>query len=833
MPVDKRWLQTCWFILVFICTSSDEAICECAETPPACTEFDSCYLANETSTDDASPQPSCSLYLAHSESIGTLAMFAGVDFEEGDLIGSHDVILTMLDHPYHDWTLLQQDIALPWYDSPILHRHMNVSEARSPGEHVLLEPHHRVDIFSPAIRHAHCHHEHPNVKQEWDLTNDCEDLDMQGASNGAVACHHTNPHQAERPIAAGEQLFLHCVTMHHDDVHEPPPEHHSMEWLKQHGTCVDHLRVGPSSIPHAGRGAFARRFLRKGVTVALSPMLHINRYDLPETPYKQLMLNYCFGRPKSSHVFLPTGLAVNYINHGDANVKLVWDKTPEQIEEEHDMASDRVLREADDIVMIARYEALRDISAGEEILLDYGPEWEHAWQRHLMTWEAPLATTTDGGGGADQKADEEEKGESLVRTLSEQRSKPYPEQLTTACMFRHTEFEGEISAVDEDGHLVWDEDVHNHCIRPCVVTNRTEDGMFYTAIMQNAAVMSHLDCVLPLESATGSWEVSNIPRDRVMLAYKAYMSPLQKAAKIGFRHEIGAAVGLFPDSWMKKKISELPYTFDQSPLYVGEIQRLRLNETGKEIVEWGFRIGIPSTLKTVLLEYARKRGIVDELHKRVVDMDPLPSDGGSEYVQFGGYHWWETRFDGEWRTNMHYVTPADDVAFDDYLEALGLAGFDSVLKSIGEHFKLDGLLCYYMSFIAVSHCDKGMIHADYDGTGGKGFNLIFPLMLVDGSGPELDLQADDESVRAGYHYRFDEGNIVGDSAYHGTASCDYRGTGKMRLVVSIYMADVNPDNYIEFKDGIQDVPYPPDDEWFLRRMGAHWKASDPSVRLKG
>jgi hypothetical protein len=598
------------------------------------------------------------------------------------------------------------------------------------------------------------------------------------------------------------------------------------------------LSVGTSSIPHAGRGAFARRFLRKGVTVALSPMLHIDRYDLPETPYKQLMLNYCFGRPNSPHVFLPTGLAVNYINHGDANVKLVWDKTPEQIEKEYGMASDRVLREAPDIVMIARYEALRDIAPGEEILLDYGAKWEHAWQRHMATWEAPTATTTvgvgGGGGRGGDKADEEAKGESLVRTLSEQRMKPYPEQLTTACIFRHTEFDDEISGLDEDGHLVWNEDVHNHCIRPCVITNRTEDGMFYRAIMQNAAVKSHLDCVLPPASATGSWEVSNIPRDRVMLAYKAYMSPLQKAAKLGFRHEIGAPEGLFPDSWMNKKVSELPYTFDQSPLHVGEIQRLRLNETGKEIVEWGFRVGIPSTLKTVLLEYARERGIVDEFRKRVIDMDPLPSDGGSEYVQFGGYQWWETRFDGEWRTNMHYVTPANDDAFDDYLKALGLAGFDSVLKSIGEHFKLDGLLCYYMSFIAVSHCDKGFIHADYEGTGGKGFNLIFPLMLVDGSGPELDLRADDESVRAGYHYRFDEGNIVGDLAYHGTASCDYRGTGKMRLVASIYMADANPDNYFVFKDGIRSVPYPPDDEadeWFRRRMGTHWKANDPSVRL--
>jgi hypothetical protein len=567
-------------------------------------------------------------------------------------------------------------------------------------------------------------------------------------------------------------------------------------------------------------------------------MMHIDRRDLPESPFKQLMLNYCFGRPNSPQVFLPIGSAVNYINHGNANVRMVWDKTPEQIEKEYGMGSDRVLREADDIVMIARYEALRDIAPGEEILLDYGADWEHAWQKHMATWEAPVANSSAEGRGGEDHADEEGKGENLIRTLIEQRTKPYPEQLTTACIFSHAKFDDDISlALDEDGYLIWNGEVHDHCLRPCVITNRSEDGMFYRAIMQNAAIMNHPDCVLPLESATGSWEVSNIPSDRVMLSYKAYMSPLQQAAKVGFRHEIGAAEGLFPASWMNQKVSELPKTFDQSPLSVGEIQRFRLNETGKEIVEWGFRIGIPSTLKTVLLEYAKERGIVDELRKRVVDMESLPLDGGNEYVKFGGYEWWETRFHGHWRTNMHYVTPANDDAFDDYLKALGRGGFDSVLKSIGDHFKLDGLMCYYMSFIAVSHCDRGLIHADYEGTGGKGFNLIFPLMLVDGSGPELDLRADDdESVRAGYHYRFDEGAIVGDSAYHGTASCDYRdsnqgGTGKMRLVASIYMADANPDNYFVFYDALKTVPYPPDAEWFRRRMGTHWKASDPSVQI--
>jgi hypothetical protein len=33
--------------------------------------------------------------------------------------------------------------------------------------------------------------------------------------------------------------------------------------------------------------------------------------------------------------------------------------------------------------------ATRDIQVDEEIFIDYGPEWELAWQQHLASWESP------------------------------------------------------------------------------------------------------------------------------------------------------------------------------------------------------------------------------------------------------------------------------------------------------------------------------------------------------------------------------------------------------------------------------------------------------------
>ena len=39
-----------------------------------------------------------------------------------------------------------------------------------------------------------------------------------------------------------------------------------LEWLQKHGRCMDNIRDGVSQIPHAGRGAFARRFISKGIS---------------------------------------------------------------------------------------------------------------------------------------------------------------------------------------------------------------------------------------------------------------------------------------------------------------------------------------------------------------------------------------------------------------------------------------------------------------------------------------------------------------------------------------------------------------------------------------
>jgi hypothetical protein len=136
---------------------------------------------------------------------------------------------------------------------------------------------------------------------------------------------------------------------------------HSVQWLRDHGHCADHIKVGFAShdtIPpigpgdpyasQAGLSAFANHALPNGTVIATSPLIHVpyNRYmfmfdynyeilnasrngetnssSTNELAYNrtitklrglQIFLNYCFHHPESTLLLCPYGLGVNYINH--------------------------------------------------------------------------------------------------------------------------------------------------------------------------------------------------------------------------------------------------------------------------------------------------------------------------------------------------------------------------------------------------------------------------------------------------------------------------------------------------------------------------------------
>ena len=113
---------------------------------------------------------------------------------------------------------------------------------------------------------------------------------------------------------------------------------------------------------------------------------------------------------------------------------------------------------------------------------------------------------------------------------------------------------------------------------------------------------------------------------------------------------------------------------------------------------------------------------------------------------------------GQWTSNLSWISPFDEEANTDYLMALSSAGFDFILSSIGTHFGLKGLACYHITFIALTVSKRGHLHYDLTGTdsrndASRGFNIIIPLLLADETGPELDVQSEDDEVgRLKYQY---------------------------------------------------------------------------------
>jgi hypothetical protein len=199
----------------------------------------------------------------------------------------------------------------------------------------------------------------------------------------------------------------------------------SLEFLRKEGKCQDHMRPDISTIPHAGRGAFATRDLPEGTVVGYSPLIHMavrgeqiltvvyngesehgmDRFEFRDVDYDEeenldesiesakknenrytkpdLVVNYSFGHRNSTLLLTPYGAMVNYINHKSANdgdgpnVRVQWPDRemvahkPSWLSEDLNFLRDSV----DKIGLSFDYVALRDIKEGEEITMDYGDEW--------------------------------------------------------------------------------------------------------------------------------------------------------------------------------------------------------------------------------------------------------------------------------------------------------------------------------------------------------------------------------------------------------------------------------------------------------------------------
>jgi hypothetical protein len=335
-----------------------------------------------------------------------------------------------------------------------------------------------------------------------------------------------------------------------------PNAQRTLEWLEENGRCLDKIEVGPSKIHEAGRGAIARTSIQKGDIVTTSPMLPFNRKflhlrdrdeesDQINIVSDQVILNYCFGHAQSDVLLFPLAPAVTAINHGPpgiSNTRIKWSSFPYHKSHLLNKSSSEILS-AHGTGLIIDLIATRDIKEGEEITIDYGLDWQKAWNDHVSQWEP--WDTEDYRSSWDLSNSPD-----YIMTIEEGQ---YPPNINIRCgipaaiLESHPEPNrdfGEVRVWWEEHSLMfmnaWEQSLPCDILKRELIPSKESPSTtmeFYTANI--------------IDEDNGEFVVVGIPRDFIYFVDAPYSADcfLPNA----FRHHIGVPDEMFPDSWKYKE----------------------------------------------------------------------------------------------------------------------------------------------------------------------------------------------------------------------------------------------------------------------------------------
>jgi SET domain len=297
-----------------------------------------------------------------------------------------------------------------------------------------------------------------------------------------------------------------------------------------------------------------------------------------------------------------------------------------------------------------------------------------------------------------------------------------------------------------------------------------------------------------------------------------------------FRQHIGLSYDFYPPNWNRYDPTVSKSDFIANQLAPGFVAPVRWSSNRQVVTPWAFRIGLEPTIRNVLLEYCNRVGITDVLSDITKEGNGLVP-GTNASVYFENRRWYLDRPDSYWRSNLQWLSPGDEQGHQHYLEALSVAGFDSVLASFGQYLNLDQLAVFHVTFIAASYSTKGYIHTDFFHTDNRAYNIIIPLLLANETDPELEITNAEKTQIGRYKYEYDVAIAVGDQTFHSTSAVDYRWNKQLRLAATVYIADVNVHNVANITSYItQDYP-PADENLLLSWAGAHWNPNNSSCKL--
>ena len=334
----------------------------------------------------------------------------------------------------------------------------------------------------------------------------------------------------------------------------------SNAWLKKNAMCIDTLYVDKSTISSAGKGAFAKRSFDKGDVIAPMPITIIYDKDFlvnEEETSNQLILNYAFGHPQSSLLFVPMGLHTTYINHApkksNINAKLVWTSSPYSHHTTLQQYTPSELTDPNKRNMMMGFDivATKPIEPDEEILIHYGTDWEKAWERHVQLHD-----------GYNNKNNNDwlktQSSSPVVQMLNKAAHehlyrKPFPvgreympENVQTMCFLvlsdystltEHSKIKEEWQnkgVYEHDPSLKKEDIVRGMNYRPCKIVEREfidqEAFYVYTVLFDDEEQV-----------------FLNLPHEYIKYASQPYTSDVYWDG--AFRHAIGIPDSIFPSAW--------------------------------------------------------------------------------------------------------------------------------------------------------------------------------------------------------------------------------------------------------------------------------------------
>ena len=343
------------------------------------------------------------------------------------------------------------------------------------------------------------------------------------------------------------------------------------EWLEENGFCLDTIRHGVSTIPNAGRGAFAARDIKEGEIITITPMVHIAdkdlltmyriefveneendteeaEYDETEGPLgKQILLNYAFGHPESSMIFVPTGPQVTLINNGarDANAHVKWAESNDPMENPSsylDLSVDDMAQVKESVLMM-KVVAARDIGVGEEITINYGNSWQKAWDSYEEKWKITKEGKPHPLKAEDLRIMYKNKPLETPETIEEN---PYPDDILTLCfLFTDERPDGEQMTNQEFGTEI------NQFIGPTKYEAYDSKSLYLVSVLDRMEAPGFFYNYTVRASLGDDEEefadVVDVPHSACTFFDSHYSSDIH--LEDAFRHPIGMPESLIPVSW--------------------------------------------------------------------------------------------------------------------------------------------------------------------------------------------------------------------------------------------------------------------------------------------